>query len=330
MANLYPKTKPYKTGFLKVGDGHSLYYELCGNPKGKAVLFLHGGPGGGLQKKDRQYFNPKKFNVILFDQRGCGRSKPFASVKANTTGHLVADIRRLLAHLGIEKVFLFGGSWGSTLALAYAIKYPQSVAGMLLRGIFLASKSDINYYIDGAVKEMFPEARERFLSIVPKKNRKNPEAYYFKKILNGSKAEREKFAFERTYYESKISALKQDEKRLMKKLKRWKYLPFALIASKYAANNCYLENNYILKNAGKLSKIPTTIIHGRYDLVCSPSSAYKLHKKIEGSKLIYTTAGHLSSEKETQEALVKEMNRMGKQTKWRRTNGFLRRVCKRT
>lgn len=219
MAKLYPKIKPYKTGYLNAGDGHRLYYELCGSPKGKPVLFLHGGPGGGCKEDDRRYFNPKKFNAILFDQRGCGRSKPFASLKANTTSKLVQDVKKLLEHLGIEKAFLFGGSWGSTLALVYAIKYPETVSGLLLRGIFLGEKQDIDYCVEGPVKEIFPEIRERFLSIIPKKNQKNPEAYYFKKIGNGPKNQRKKFAFEKAYYETRIGVLKTTEEEVKQKLK---------------------------------------------------------------------------------------------------------------
>lgn len=317
MAKLYPKARPYKKGFLKVGDGHSLYYELCGNKKGKPVLFLHGGPGGGCSKNDRRFFNPKKFNAILFDQRGSRRSKPLYSLKCNTTGKLVQDIRKLLKHLGIEKVFLFGGSWGSTLALVYAIKYPETVAGILLRGIFLATKEDDKYFINGPVKEMYPEARERLLSFVPKKHWNSMERYYFKQIKSGKKLAREKFAFEWIYYESRISSLKEKtEAEIRKKLKKWKYQACALIETRYLANNCFLENNYILKNAGKLKGIPTSIIHGRYDLVCSPKSALKLHKKLKDSKLHFVCAGHSSSDKEIQSKLVEEMNRMGKQIKW--------------
>ena len=150
---LYAKIKPYRHGFLDVGDGHSLYYELCGNPKGKPVLFVHGGPGAGCSEKDRRYFNPKAWNIILFDQRGANRSKPFASLRANTTWKLVADMRQLLRFLKIDKVFLFGGSWGSTLSLVYAIKHPETVTGMLLRGIFLGRKWDIDYTYGGGAEE---------------------------------------------------------------------------------------------------------------------------------------------------------------------------------
>ncbi len=316
MAKLYPKIKPYKTGYLDVGGGHSLYYELCGNPKGKPVLFLHGGPGAGCRESDRQFFNPKKFNAILFDQRGAGRSKPFASLKNNTTQNLAGDVKKLLKHLKIDKVFLFGGSWGSTLALAYATKHPKTVAGMLLRGIFLASSEDISYFLEKSAKEMCPEARERLLSIVPKKHQKHVEAYYFRQMRSKNKKTKKTFAFEWTFYESRISRLKSDEKKIRKKLKKWNYKACALIESYYMAKKCFLKENQLLKNAHKLSGIPTTIVHGRYDLVCPPKAAYGLHKKIKQSKLIYTIAGHTASEKETQETLIKEMNRIGQKINW--------------
>ncbi len=316
MAKTFPKTNAYKKGYLKVSDGYRLYYELCGNPNGKPVLFLHGGPGAGFSEKDKKFFNKKKFRTIFFDQRGAGKSKPCASLRGNMTGKLVQDIRSLLKHLEIEKVFLFGGSWGSTLALAYVIKYPETVTGMLLRGIFLASSKDIDYFINGPVKEIFPEARERFLSIVPKEHRNKPVQYYFKQMQSSDKKTRETFAFEWTYYENSIMYLKTTDAQIRKRLKKWKYYACALIEAKYFLNNCFLKENYLLKNTYKLSAIPTSIIHGRYDMVCSPAGAYKLHKKIKGSKLHMVLAGHGSSEKEIKAKLVSEMNRIGKGIKW--------------
>ena len=310
MAKLFPKISPYRKGYLKVSDGHRLYYELCGNPKGKPVLFVHGGPGGGCSKDDRRFFNPKKFNVILFDQRGAGRSKPLGSLKGNTTRKLVQDMRKLLLFLKIDKVFLFGGSWGSTLSLVYAINYPETVSGMLLRGIFLASLKDVDYFINGPVKEIFPEARERFLSLVPEKERKGAVRYYSGKMNSAKRKTREKYKFEYAYYESTISHLKITHRQVMKKLKKWNYGAAALIEAKYVANDCFLEKNYILKNAHKISGIPAVIIHGRYDLVCPPLGAYKLHKKLKNSRLYFVLAGHSSSEKEIQSKLVSEMNKV--------------------
>lgn len=301
--------KGYKKGFLSVGQGHELYYELYGNPKGKPVLFLHGGPGGGCSKKDQRYFNPKKFNVIFFDQRGAGKSKPFASTKANTTWHLVGDIRKLLVHLGLKKVFVFAGSWGSTLALVYALNYPETVSGMLLRGIFLADSSDMNYFIDGPAKELFPEAFERFTKIVPKKFRKNIPKYYHKQMNSKNSRIRKRFLFEWDLYEQSIMRLEYDFKKVLERMKKWDYTAAAKIENHYFINNCFLSKNYILKNAARLSKIPTTIIHGRYDLVCSPLSAYKLHKAIKKSKLFFVTAGHSAKDRQIEKKLIEEMSK---------------------
>jgi proline iminopeptidase len=301
--------KPYKKGFLTVSNGHNLYYELYGNPKGKPVLFLHGGPGGGCSKRDKRFFNPKKINVIFFDQRGAGKSRPFASTKANTTWHLVEDIKKLLAHLGLKKVFLFGGSWGSTLALIYAINYPETVSRMLLRGIFLADSSDTNYFINGPAKELCPEAYERFTKIVPKKFQKNIPKYYHKQMNSKNPKTRKTFLFEWGLYEQSIMPLEYNLKKALKRMKKWNYTAVAKIENHYFINNCFLPKNYIIKNASKLSKIPTIIIHGRYDLVCSPLSAYKLHKKIKNSKLFFVTAGHSAKDKQIETKLIEEMKK---------------------
>jgi len=169
---VYKGIRLYDKGYLDVGDGHSLYYELSGNPKGKAVLFVHGGPGGGLRRRQRRFFNPKKFNVIMFDQRGAGKSTPFASIKNNTTFKLVSDMRKLLKHLDISKVILFGGSWGSTLSLVYAIKHPKTVMGMVISGIYLPSKRDVDYFVSNA-EDRVPSEWNRLVSIVPAKFRRD-------------------------------------------------------------------------------------------------------------------------------------------------------------
>ncbi|MEW6294977.1 MAG: prolyl aminopeptidase [Candidatus Diapherotrites archaeon] len=304
------KNLPYRKGYVKVSDGHRLYFELLGNPCGRPVLFLHGGPGAGFSKKDRKFFNKKKLKVIFFDQRGAGKSKPFASLKGNTTFKLVEDIKKLLTYLNIDKVFLFGGSWGSTLALLFAIKYPEKVTGMLLRGIFLASSKDINYIFNGPVKDIFPEARERFLDLVPKKYKKNYVKYYFNQMKSPVHKIREKFAFEWTYYENSILQLKTTNTKIKRKLRRWNYRACALVEAYYTLNNFFLKENYILKNVNRISHIKTVIIHGRYDMVCSPLSAYLLHKKIKNSKLYFVTAGHYSGEKEIKSKIISEMKKV--------------------
>ena len=309
---IFRRIKPYKKGYLKVSDGHKLYYELCGNAKGKPVLVLHGGPGAGINAKMRCYFNPKVWNIILFDQRGAGKSKPFASTKANTTQKLVQDIDILLKVLKIKKVFLFGGSWGSTLALVYAIRNPEKIAGMLLRGIFLASKEEIDYFYKGGVKNHFPDAWERFVKIVPKKYQNNIINYYFKQMNSENNKIKNKFTYEWAYYEMSLLKIKSDKKQIEKMMKEYNYKSLSMLEAYYMRNNCFLPNNYILNNINKIAKIPVSIVHGRYDIVCPVINAFKLHKKLKNSVLNVVLAGHAASEPEIIDKLVSEMQRFSK------------------
>lgn len=304
----YKNVKAYKKGYFKVGDGHQIYYELCGNPEGKPVMFVHGGPGGGFSDKDKRFFNLKKFNVILFDQRGSGRSKPFASLNGNTTFKLAEDMRKLLGYLKIDKIILFGGSWGSTLSLVYAIRYPETVIGMVLRGIFLGSNEENDYFVYG-VKDHFPEAWERMASLVPEKNRKNIIEYYYNQMNSKNEKIRKKFTLEWARYEFSVSKLIYSEKKVKETLKEVRYEAFSLIELHYLKNNCFLPKNYILNNAGKI-KCPVSIVHGRYDLVCSPESAYRLDEKLKNSKLFFTLAGHSASDEENEKMLIKEINKI--------------------
>lgn len=313
---LFPKIKPYRHGYLGVGDGHKLYYELCGNPKGKPVLYVHGGPGAGCDENSRRFFSPKVWNVILFDQRGANRSKPFGSLKANTTWKLVQDIRQLLKFLNVKKVFLFGGSWGSTLSVVYAIKHPETVSGMLLRGVFLGRKEDVMYTYGGGAEDYFPEAWERFVSIVPKGKRNDVIGYYVRQMRSRNKRTSSKFAFEFAYYELSLLKLTMTHKDVMKIMGKKSSHPghksMAIIESSYMQNNCFLPNGYILKNISKLNKfkIPVSIVQGRYDALCPPMQAWLLHKALPKSKLSLVTGGHGSSELTVQSELVEEMRRM--------------------
>ncbi len=307
----YSPAKTYESGYLNVDKNHEIYYELSGNPKGKPVLFIHGGPGGGTGEKDKRFFNPKKFNIVLFDQRGSGKSKPLASLKNNTTPHLVEDIRKLLSHLKIKKTFLFGGSWGSTLSLCYAIKYPETVAGLVLRGIFLASKKENDYFIYNS-RNIYPKAWENMASLVPKDyiKKKKIAEYYYNKITHSDKKIRTKYAKSWAEFEFSISTLLGYNKEgLNNILKSIKFEAFSPIELHYIVNDCFIPEDYILKNTHKIKSIPCSIVHGRYDCVCSPSEAYALHKKLPKSRLIFTIAGHSASDNE--EFLVKEMDLMG-------------------
>jgi proline iminopeptidase len=298
---------PYKKGYLHVGDGHELYFECCGKKDKPAILFLHGGPGGGFHKKDKDFFNLNKWNLILFDQRGSGRSKPFASLKHNTTDDLVEDINKLLDHLGLKKVFLFGGSWGSTLALIYAIRNPSRVHAMVLRGIYLATKSEEDFYVHGGVANFYPEEFEKMISLVPVNKRKAVLQYYAHKMMTGSKQQQEKYAYAWSTYEMSISRLVQKD--VKKTVREFPALSLGRLETYYLAHGCFIPEGYILNNVHKL-KMPVTIVQGRYDLVCPPISAFQLAKKLPRGKLHVTTSGHSSGDPQTKQLLKKEVERL--------------------
>ncbi len=307
--------QPYKKGYLKVTDGHKLYYEFCGNKKGIPVLFLHGGPGSGFVDAHKKVFDLKVFNLILFDQRGAGRSKPFASLKANTTSHLIKDINEILDFAGIERALLFGGSWGSTLALAYALKYPKRVLGLQLRGIFLGDSQSVKYYLNGGVEIHAPEAWERFVSHVPEKKRKDVVDYYFKKMRSKKYAERKKACYEWARYEMSIMKMVITQEEIEEYVGEYSYMSLAPLEAHYLRKNCFMPDNYIIKNAHKLSGIPVSIVQGRYDLICQPRDAYRLHKEIKSSRLHLVTAGHSAGEKEIEVAQKAELRRFAKMLK---------------
>ena len=306
---VYKNIKVYKMGYLDVGESNKIYYELSGNPKGNPVISIHGGPGGGFSRNDKRFFNPKWFNIITFDQRGSGKSRPFASIKNNTTFRLADDIKKLLEHLRINKIILFGGSWGSTLGLVYAIKYPETVKAVVIRGIFLGNKEENDYLIYNA-KDTFPEAWVKMIRLVPEKYRKNIMKYYLRMILSKDRKISKRYSYAWAEYEFSVSKLVSNEKKVRELLKKIKYEAFSKIELHYLINNCFLPKDFILKNAYRLRSIPITIVHGRYDNVCPPISAYKLHRRIPSSRLIFTIAGHSASDEETEKVLIREMDKL--------------------
>lgn len=296
--------KSYKNGFINVSDGYKLYYELYGNPKGIPVLFLHGGPGAGFSDKDKQFFHKRRYNVIFFDQRGSSRSKPFGSIKKNTTQDLVNDINKILDYLNFDKVYIFGGSWGSTLALVYAINNPKRVRGLILRGIFLANKYSLEHYINGGIKEFFPDVWNRFVKQVKKGEK--PANYYLKRILSKNKKISEKFAYEWAYYEMSFYTINKISNP-DKILKTFSYRSLAILEAHYIINKCFLPEDYIIKNINKIKHIKTSIVQGRYDFICPPIQAFRLHSKMNSSKLNIVSAGHSSSDEEIKKALKTEL-----------------------
>ena len=297
----------YQTGYINVSDGYELYYELYGNSKGIPVIFLHGGPGAGFSDSDKQFFDKRRYNVIFFDQRGASRSKPFGSIENNTTQHLVSDINIILDYLKFDQVFVFGGSWGSTLALVYAIHHPKRVLGLILRGIWLANKYGIEHYIGGGIKEFFPDVWDRFNKLV--KTGENPVSYYLQQMLSKDEKISDKFAYEWAYYESSFYTIRKIEN-IKDIVDSFPYKSLAILEAHYIHNKCFLPEDFIIKNIDKIKNIKTAIVQGRYDFICPPIQAFRLHENLNNSKLNIVNAGHSSSDEEIKKALKTELKRI--------------------
>lgn len=275
---------------LDVGDGHTIYVQDWGIAKAKTpIFFLHGGPGNGTGDKYKLRFDPKINRVIFHDQRGSGQSTPYGSLKNNTTDKLVGDITKIADKLKIKKFAVAGGSWGSTLALAYALKHPDRVSDLLIQGIFTGSKSEIEWIDHGFFRLFYPEVWEEYLQTVPKSHRKNPTEYHAKYIL-GSPGPKQ-IASAMAYQKLESSVLVLDDRPTIPADPETYDSNFITIETHYLQNGCFMPDRYILDNAHKLT-MPTWIVQGRYDMVCAPAVAYELHQRIKGSKLIWTMAGH--------------------------------------
>ncbi len=302
---LWPPLEPYKTDYLEVSELHSIYYQIGGNPEGKPVMVIHGGPGGGCSPDMFRFFNPEKFHIILHDQRGAGLSRPYAEIRENTTQHLVEDIEKLRIHLGLGKVLLFGGSWGSTLSLAYAETYPQNVSGMVLRGVFTGTQAEIDHFYHGETARYFPENYEKLLQHIDNPEKKNYPAQLLEKIQSSDADTRKKYALAWAKYEIKMSVLQISDRMVEDIFKKWDPYDFALLENFYMANACFLEEGQLMDLADKLKDIPVTIVNGRYDVICPPATAYRLHKKLPRSKLIIVErAGHSANAEPLQSYLV--------------------------
>ncbi len=311
-APLYPPLGAFDSGFLQVDGLHALYYEQSGNPKGVPIVFLHGGPGAGAQDKHRQFFDPDHYRIVIFDQRGAGRSTPHGELKDNTTGHLVADMESLREHLGIGRWHLFGGSWGSTLALAYAIAHPGRVLSMTLRGIFLMRQSEIDYFLRG-MRNIFPEAWEAFVSPLDDGERKDLLSSYYKRLTHADEKIRLAAAEKWSGYESACLRLipePYDPALTTQTPEAAAYtLSIARLECHYFIHSRFDPDDYLLKNIGRIRNIPCVIVQGRYDIVCPPVTAYDLHKAWpEAQFIIVPDAGHSSSEPGTVRELVAATN----------------------
>ena len=313
MSNLrtfYPAIKPYETGMLDVGDGHRLYYERVGTPGAKPAVFLHGGPGAGSSELHRQLFDPTRYDVLLFDQRGCGRSTPYAELHANTTWHLVTDIERLREWVGAERWLVFGGSWGSTLSLAYAEAYPERVSHLILRGVFTGERALIDWYYRFGVSEIFPDKWERFLAPIPPADRGDLVAAY-NRILTGDDQETQLQAAKAwSLWEGETVTLLPDPKLSLSHGAGEFAIAFARIENHYFSHDCWLEPGQLLRDADKLASIPGVIVHGRYDLPTPVRSAWELHNKWPDSELyIIEGAGHAFNEPGILHELIKATDR---------------------
>ncbi|MCB0411141.1 MAG: prolyl aminopeptidase [Bdellovibrionales bacterium] len=309
---LYPPIEPYNTGHIKVSDLHEIYFEEVGNPKGKPVVFLHGGPGGGLDEKYRRFFDPKAYRIVLFDQRGAGRSTPHAELKENTSWELIKDIEKIRTQLGIDKWIVFGGSCGSTLSLLYAETHPDRVNALCLRGIFLCRDKELKWFYQEGACKLYPEAFEEYLKPIPENERSDMIKAYYKRLTSEDKKIRSEAAQAWSIWEGSTSKLLPESDFIDRFAGDEFSLAFARIECHYFINKIFTDSdNYILENVDKILKIPTFIVHGRYDIVCPFESAWELHKKLPNSQLFpIQTAGHSAFETGIATQLVEIMNQL--------------------
>ncbi len=308
---LYPALEPYRTGMLDVGDGHTIYFEECGNPNGQPALLVHGGPGGGSNPTMRRFHDPNHYRIVLFDQRGCGRSTPNASLEANTTWHLVADMERLRETLGIERWQLFGGSWGSTLALAYAETHPERVDSLILRGIFLVRRAELEWFYQEGCSWIYPDAFAAYEAQIPPAERGDMIAAYHRRLTDPDPQIRIAAAKAWSVWEGSTLSLLQDVERIRQFGADAYALAFARIECHYFVNGGFFDSDdQLLANAGRLSGIPGTIVHGRYDVVTPLKNAWDLKRVWPRADLrIVADAGHAMSEPGVAHELVSATRR---------------------
>ncbi len=304
---LYPQIEPYSVQHLPVSGNHQIYVEQSGNPHGLPIVFVHGGPGGGTSSIQRRFFNPKKFRIILFDQRGCGKSKPHASLENNTSWDLVADMEAIRTHLGISSWSLFGGSWGSTLSLLYAETHPERVSNLILRGIFLMRDRELDWFYQNGTKSIFPEAWERFERVIPEDERHDMISAYYKRLTEEEyNADKLIYAKEWSLWEGSTVTLVPDHEQRSQSVDPIFALAFARIEAHYFKHKGWLKtDDQLLTDASKLVNVPTTIVQGRYDAICPPISAWELSKAMPWAKLkMVPVAGHSAFESPIQHELI--------------------------
>jgi proline iminopeptidase len=313
MKTYYPEIEPFDTGRLKVSPIHELYYEQCGNPNGKPAVFLHGGPGSGIVPDYRRFFDPAAYRIVLFEQRGAGRSTPHANLEDNTTWDLVADIERLREHLGIEKWLVFGGSWGSTLSLAYSQTHSDRCTALVLRGIFLCRPKEIDwFYQEGqGASALFPDIWESYVSIIPEAERDDMLQAYHRRLMSQDEAVQMEAAKAWSIWEASTSKLFFDQDLIDHFGSPHTALSLARIEAHYFVNNAFFDtDNYLIENVDKIRHIPAVIVQGRYDVVCPMMSAWDLHRAWpEADFKVIPDAGHSATEKGIVDALVDATDR---------------------
>jgi proline iminopeptidase len=315
LRSLYSEIEPFNRGTLAVSSLHTLYYEESGNPHGKPVVFLHGGPGGGTNPKCRRFFDPAIYRIVLFDQRGCGKSTPHAELTDNTTWDLVADIERIRAHLSIDRWQVFGGSWGSTLALAYAQTHPDRVTELVLRGIFLLRRSELEWFYQQGCNALYADAWETYRDAIPEVERADFMSAYYRRLTSPDAKTRVAAARAWSVWEGATSFLWQDRTHIASSGEDEFALAFARIECHYFVNGGFLEHDdQLLRNVERIRKIPAVIVQGRYDVVCPMRSAWDLHRAWPEADLkIVQDAGHSAFEPGIMHELLEATDRFGRQ-----------------
>ncbi|MEM1362310.1 MAG: prolyl aminopeptidase [Pseudomonadota bacterium] len=312
---LYAPVDPFDQRILEVGDGHRIYVEQCGNPDGIPVVVLHGGPGGGCSPAMRRYFDPDAYRVVLFDQRGCGRSRPHASVKDNTTWHLVADIEKIRETLGIDRWVVFGGSWGATLSLIYAQSHPERVAYMVLRGVFLMTQAELQWFYGGGAGQFWPDVWERFVKPIPEAERDDLIAAYHRRLFSGDMIVETRYARVWASWENALASIDNDG--ITGESPADYARAFARLENHYFTNAGFLDyDGQILDRVSRISQIPGTVVQGRYDMICPPRSAWALTDQWSRAELkMIPHAGHALSEPGISAELVRVTNGLRRQVK---------------
>jgi proline iminopeptidase len=308
---LYPELEPYDSGYLRVSRTHEVYYEQCGNPQGKPAVFVHGGPGAGAGTQARQFFDPQRYRIVVFDQRGCGRSRPHASLEDNTTWHLVADMEQLRTLLGIERWLVFGGSWGSTLALAYAQAHPRRVTELVLRGIFMLRKAEIDWFYQQGASALFPDRWQDYLAPIPQRERGDLVTAYYRRLTSRNRAVQVRAARAWSVWEAATSFLQVNEANIAK----WGGDEFAVAVARiechYFVNKGFLaREDQLLRGVRRIRHVPAVIVQGRYDVVCPMQTAWDLHRAWpEADFRIVADAGHSALEPGITHELVSATDR---------------------